>query len=93
MVVRLARLLPVGQQTLPLDFDALTYLTILFANSPPLQKTFGALDATGRAVATFDGSYLPPQADLMTFWFAAVVFGPSGFFVTNAEDVKIDFNG
>lgn len=44
---------------LPLVFDGYTSLTLLGANQPPLNASFGALDAAGNATASFA---LPPAS-------------------------------
>ncbi len=46
-------------KTLPLNVDGYTLHTLLTPNAPPLGGSFGSLDATGRATATFT---LPPNA-------------------------------
>ncbi len=45
---------PVDGKTLPLNVDGYTFHTLLTPNTPPLAGSFGTLDATGRAAATFD---------------------------------------
>lgn len=84
--------IPIGQQALPLTYDYLTDITIQFPNTFTFQNTAGLLDAaTGRAVALFASSGVPPIANGLTLWFAYVALQPGGYFVSNAVSVKIQF--
>ncbi len=51
--------LALGEDTLPLTVDAYTVFTLAQPNTPPLAGSFGVLDTSGRATATFT---LPPGA-------------------------------
>jgi hypothetical protein len=77
---------------LPLTYDTFTETSILLANGPIFQSTFGILNAQGRATATFDGSWLPPQAEGLTLRFAALVLDPEPGppLATNAISILID---
>lgn len=79
--------------TIPLTYDPLTELSILFANTSYFNATFGALDPSGRATCSFDGSLLPPAADGLTFSFATLVLRSDGkAMATVAFDVVIELN-
>ena len=45
--------LPLDGMTLPINVDVYTVISIMNANVPPFGNTFGTLDVTGGATATF----------------------------------------
>jgi FG-GAP repeat len=83
-----------GAVAVPLAYDVLTELSILFANTQVFQNTYGVLNANGNALARFDGSALPAVAQGLTFHFASVVFGAGGGYVaSNPESVYVNILG
>ena len=64
----------------PLNFDAFTTFTIVFANTPALQGFRGALDATGTATARIDtGGPVDPSLIGLQMDFSGLVFTGSNF--------------
>ncbi|MBK6942261.1 MAG: hypothetical protein IPH13_18955 [Planctomycetes bacterium] len=79
--------------TIPLTYDALTELSILFANTPYFSATFGILPSSGRITCAFDGTLLPTAAEGLTLSFAALILRGDGKAKSSvAHDVLIDLN-
>lgn len=81
--------LPGGLATLPLEWDVVTELTILLANSAMLPNSAGIFDPTGDALASFDTlGALPPSALGTTLHFAYLTYKPYDF-ASNPVSVEI----
>lgn len=65
--------------TLPLNFDDVLLFSLQSANTGPLQNTFGLLDGSGRASATFAAppGFLLPAAGMRLDWAALYLNGPT----------------
>ena len=82
--------IPVHGKILPLNFDLLTDVSILFANTSPFHSTLGTASVDGDAEAWFDGSLLPPAAVGATLSFAYYTAGPGGVsFSTNPVEIPV----
>jgi hypothetical protein len=82
--------IPVKSQLLPLNFDLLTEISIVFANVPPFHGTLGTFDSFGKATAWFDGSLLPLQAVGAKLSFGYYSMGPGGVYVsTNPVEIPV----
>ena len=81
---------PVNQQVLPLNFDYLTEVSIVFANQGPFHNTLGVFDEYGNASSWFDGSLLPPSAVGAKLSFGYYSLGPGGVYVsTNPVELPV----
>lgn len=75
-----------GQQAIPLAYDALTEFSIYFANTVVFVNTLGASDHTGVARGAFNAAFVPVQATGLTFSYAAILFGSGQpYFLTNSQ--------
>ena len=86
--------LPGGLVTLPLNWDALTDMTIGLANSPALVNSHGVLDNFGDATAILDSNGpLPPTALGLVVDFAFLLYYPTTYFpydyVSNSVSIEI----
>ena len=79
--------MPGGMVVLPLNWDVFTNLGIRLTNTVLFQNFLGALDASGRATATFIVAPIPGAAG-QSLYFAYTLFQPYNF-VSNS--VRIEF--
>jgi hypothetical protein len=78
-----------GGETLPLNWDPLTNLSIELANTPVFQNTLGTLDSKGRGQAKFETlGPLPPEVIGEQFNLAFVLLNTLDF-VSNAWPINI----
>ena len=84
--------IPVGSVTVPLTADVYTNFTIAHPNTPPLQNSFGMLDAQGEAMATFSTPPGAISASLIgtSVWHAFGLITPSGTLDYASNAVKLD---
>jgi hypothetical protein len=82
-------LLPLGLETLPLNWDSFTDLVMLLLNSPFFDNFLGQLDPTGKEYALFDTiAPLPPIAIGARVNFAYALNNPFDF-ASNPVEIEI----
>jgi len=82
-----------GGQVLPINWDQLTTICIMFLNTPNFQNFSGVLDQDGRKTALLDIGK-PPEATMIgaILSFAYCTAPPGGWnFVSNNWDIEITF--
>lgn len=83
-----------GTVDLPLNFDALTFLSLAYANTPMFWRFFGGLNADGNAAPAFDlaAGVAPPSAVGLTLTTAGLTLDGLGApnYATNAVEISID---
>jgi hypothetical protein len=80
-----------GGVTIPLNPDPYTDLTILLANTGPLVKTRGVLDAQGTATAQITGGPVGASALGVVLYHAALVYDGSGNYYLGTNPTTLLF--